>query len=189
MLAFVDTMNDNEAILISGAPRCSEYSGYLNTFRFQGVYEDPGLASGSFPSTLAIDASEYCGLDGSLQFDKQFMMRDLNKALVGFRGHSNRQPDCPPHRSESVSTGAWGCGVFGGHPLLKFLQQWMAASTAGVKVMYFSAFEREKLAGTLTEMVEHSTAKGRRVCDIYEMLCAYNPSFESFERYITRLMS
>ena len=35
------------------------------------------------------------------------------------------------------ATGNWGCGVFGGDPQLKSLQQWAAASMGGRAVVYF----------------------------------------------------
>lgn len=36
-----------------------------------------------------------------------------------------------------IATGNWGCGVFGGDPQLKSLIQWMAASQAGVPMVYY----------------------------------------------------
>ena len=37
------------------------------------------------------------------------------------------------NEEKTISTGNWGCGVFGGDHELKFLQQWIAASFAGIK--------------------------------------------------------
>ena len=45
------------------------------------------------------------------------------------------------NEEKNISTGNWGCGVFGGDHELKFLQQWVAASFAGVKKLYYYTFE------------------------------------------------
>jgi len=46
---------------------------------------------------------------------------------------------------KSISTGNWGCGVFGGNHVLKFIQQWIAASFAGVKRLDYYTFEKNEM--------------------------------------------
>lgn len=69
------------------------------------------------------------------QFCESAVLRELNKAIVGFR----RSPitssewglcrgEAPSPRGDLIATGNWGCGAFGGHLQLKFLIQLMAAS-------------------------------------------------------------
>ena len=55
------------------------------------------------------------------------MLRDVQKAALAFAG----QP--------VVSTGRWGCGVFGGTPAHKFVQQLVAAMLSGSQI-HFSTF-------------------------------------------------
>ena len=44
-----------------------------------------------------------------------------------------------------LATGNWGCGAFRGDFELKFLQQWVAASFAGIKKLYYYTFESKKM--------------------------------------------
>ena len=54
----------------------------------------------------------------SNHFSRRNIDRDLGKAWAAF-GKT---------RNEIIVTGNWGCGVFGGNPVFKFLQQVCAAS-------------------------------------------------------------
>ena len=53
------------------------------------------------------------------------VLRELNKAKCGFQRTPSQLKNCP------IATGNWGCGVFGGDSVLKFLLQWVAASDCG----------------------------------------------------------
>lgn len=57
----------------------------------------------------------------------QTIVRELLKAYVGFEC-SNELASFEKEEKMSISTGRWGCGIFGGDPQLKFLIQWLAAS-------------------------------------------------------------
>merc|ERR1711920_46298 len=57
-------------------------------------------------------------------FRDDIVLRDIRKAYLCFMGCS------------VVSTGHWGCGIFGGLPAFKFVQQALAASLAGCKLQY-----------------------------------------------------
>ena len=48
-------------------------------------------------------------------------------------------------KDKKIATGNWGCGAFGGDHELKFLQQWVAASFAGIKILYYYTFEATKM--------------------------------------------
>jgi len=70
------------------------------------------------------------------QFEEYNILRETNKAYVGFYGDPQRDR---MGSLKPVSTGAWGCGIFKGDYRLKFLIQWMAASRAGRKMVYHCA--------------------------------------------------
>ena len=57
----------------------------------------------------------------SEQYDEALMLRELNKAYVGFF----HPLETPP---AAVASGNWGCGAFGGEAKLKSLIQLMACS-------------------------------------------------------------
>ena len=49
------------------------------------------------------------------------------------------------NEGNNISTGNWGCGAFGGDHELKFLQQWVSASFAGIKTLYYYTFGSAKM--------------------------------------------
>ena len=55
------------------------------------------------------------------------VLRDVQKAALAFAGQ------------KVISTGRWGCGVFGGTPAHKFVQQLVAAMLSGSQI-HFSTF-------------------------------------------------
>ena len=109
---------------MSNFRRYASYEGYQMTTKLK----DPAsLDAVSRMDFVAIDATKFTKYGGaeSLSEEDQFKMknviRDLNKALVGFNFPEE-------FRHKIISTGKWGCGAFGGDPQLKFLIQWMATS-------------------------------------------------------------
>jgi poly(ADP-ribose) glycohydrolase len=88
----VPILSDDEAVVVKNVWRHSRYSGYLDTFKFVQSMEGKPI----FEEVIAIDALTSNHFANSV--------RDLRKCYVGFSG-------C---RAESISTGKWGCGVFGG---------------------------------------------------------------------------
>ncbi|KAH3765300.1 Poly glycohydrolase [Pelomyxa schiedti] len=160
-LYFSQTMWANEAIFMAGARQYMKYSGYASSFTFEGVLFpnfETHRYSGTPSQVVAIDAV----MGG--QFLVPNIQRDLDKAFIGFSGI----PSIPPHNS-LVSTGAWGCGAFGGDLYLKFLQQWMAAEAAG-KILLFSSFGKATVAQELTDLMEYSITHFPRVCDVWSFI-------------------
>jgi len=115
-LLFVETLADNEVLVIKNVVRFSEYSGYMRTFNFLGFYDVNGAQRCS--NILVMDAVF------EKHFDSQNILRDINKAFLGFSACG----------TPTISTGQWGCGIFGGDPTLKFIQQVLAARSAGVRL-------------------------------------------------------
>lgn len=96
----------------------------------------------------AIDARPFKSRVSRLdQFERHYVLREINKAIVGFRQSPINasewgltRPDDDDSSSSSptamkrfrpIATGNWGCGAFGGHLQLKFVLQWIAASICG----------------------------------------------------------
>ena len=61
----------------------------------------------------------------------------LTKLISDFNAQEKRLAK----KNVPVATGKWGCGAFGGDPLLKFLIQWIAVSVTGRKKMIFYLFD------------------------------------------------
>ena len=73
--------------------------------------------------------------------EKEEIKRDIHKAYVGFNLVNLEQNV----NEKTIATGNWGCGAFGGNHQLKFIQQWIAASLAGIKRLDYYTFGNEKM--------------------------------------------
>lgn len=76
----------------------------------------------------AIDARQFGHLNYRNQFMKKWINRELLKSYVGFNFN---YPGV-----NSVTTGNWGCGAFGGDVRMKFIIQWLACSLVGKTMIY-----------------------------------------------------
>ena len=85
-----------------------------------------------------------------------------------------------------ISTGCWGCGVFGGAPSLKFVQQLLAASVVeDVDLLLFSTYGNPGLAVRLRELHRAAVAARCSVADLYK-ICLRFDTFGSFEGHLER---
>lgn len=133
MLLF-EFFEDNEVGIISGAEEFSKYKGYSQSFEYDGPSNKPMRlnANGNLDETvLCLDALQF--KDPSDQFRKENILRELNKAYIGFQSSP---------KNLKIITGKWGCGVFKGHPQLKFLIQWLACSQCEKEMEFCSLGDR-----------------------------------------------
>ncbi|KAG0369993.1 hypothetical protein BC939DRAFT_475921 [Gamsiella multidivaricata] len=148
---FTQQLEANEAVLIKGAERYSNYIGYSKTFEWYSDHQDPtsrDKLGRRMTEICAIDARPFKSRVSRLeQFERHYILREINKALVGFRispinasewGLVGKDENAESSRVSSsvdkyrpIATGNWGCGAFGGHLHLKFILQWIAASMCG----------------------------------------------------------
>lgn len=137
-----EAMQEDEAIVITGAMRASNYSGCGVNFKFEGKSQEEirlnwrNQVDNQF---VAIDALRYIGVES--QFNDYDIMRELNKAYTAFKRNMFEEDAI----LKPVVTGKWGCGEFGGFPPLKILIQWIAASKAGRKII-ISTFHDKSLS-------------------------------------------
>ncbi len=156
-----EEMENDESILIQGAEQFSTYSGYGGGFTYTGPYEDTNpidAANRRCVSIVAIDAIPVM-FHGGFEYQKQDIVRELNKAYSGFSFPISSDEDVSaqdpanPATLVPVATGNWGCGAFGGDKELKALLQWMAASRVGRAVKYFT-FRDPKQSASQQEVTE-----------------------------------
>jgi len=155
-MLFCECMNDKEAIFIKGAETYCAYKGYADTFEFVSDYKDE---HGEDKEVVAIDAI-YFGNYQYHQFSKEAILRELNKAYVGFYG-----TETPMDRkiNKPLSTGKWGCGAFMGDVQLKFVIQWLASSRAKRDMIFYSF--GDKISMYLYEEILREY-KGKKVKDL-----------------------
>ncbi|KAF9202956.1 hypothetical protein BGZ49_006930 [Haplosporangium sp. Z 27] len=141
---FCQQLEANEAILIKGVERFSNYIGYSKTFEWLSDHQDPtprDKLGRRMTEICAIDARPFKSRISRLeQFERHYILREINKALAGFRvspinasewGLARQDEELSSSavsRFRPIATGNWGCGAFGGHLQLKFVLQWVAAS-------------------------------------------------------------
>ena len=168
-------------ISAAGCRRYVIYKGYLGTFECTGpIPASSGSGSGDgrcIHDILTIDACTQG------HFHKANQMRDLRKAYTSFAALAARATTvAAPGSVRSVgkpivSTGRWGCGVFGGFPAHKFTQQVLAARLAGVRLR-FSTFGQPDGCDTVLEAM--TQGKEMSVARAWALLleCDRRDSFE-----------
>lgn len=112
-MLFIGLMSDDEVVNVRNCRRYAEYTGYLHSFRCVGA-----MVGTPITDILVIDACT------SEHFSKANVVRDVRKAYTSFAALKSlpaQSLDAAPQ--PVISSGRWGCGVFGGLPAHKFLQQ------------------------------------------------------------------
>jgi len=131
-LLFTEVLGDREVLVVVGVEQFTLYEGYADNFKFSERFKDTVEVDSSGrkeTSVVAMDAIRFTNTE--MQFRTKNIERELNKAFVGFQNrHINRL--------QSVATGNWGCGAFGGDSRLKLLIQMMAAAEVGRDVLYLT---------------------------------------------------
>ncbi|XP_026078065.1 poly(ADP-ribose) glycohydrolase-like isoform X1 [Carassius auratus] len=131
---FTEALEDNECLIITGTEQFSRYSGYSDTYRWDGNHDDQMPRDEwqrRCTEIVAIDALHYRNF--LEQFLPENMSRELNKAFCGFV-----RPGVQTENLSAIATGNWGCGAFGGDTRLKAVLQMMAAAEAERDLMYFT---------------------------------------------------
>jgi hypothetical protein len=127
-------VRDNEAIQIGHSTRHAITKGYHRKLTFKTRVK-PDVAA---PTITAMDAKDYIHREPRLtqgqaflaQLQSEHINRDINKARAAFCNHEIHK----------VATGNWGCGAFGGDPVIKFIIQVIAATLAGKEELRYHSF-------------------------------------------------
>ncbi|KAI8121250.1 Poly(ADP-ribose) glycohydrolase [Lucilia cuprina] len=160
---FTECLRPTEALLMVGCERYSNYTGYANTFQWAGNHEDNTPRDSSrrrMCHIVAIDALHF--QDSAHQYHEELMLRELNKAYVGF---STSLTTLAP----GVASGNWGCGAFGGEATLKALLQLMACTVTTRPLVYFT-FGNEELRDQVHKMHTFFIENNILVKDLWSVL-------------------
>ncbi|GFT97314.1 poly(ADP-ribose) glycohydrolase [Nephila pilipes] len=165
---FTERLGPTEVLIVTGVEQYNKYSGYSDTFKWEGNFEDqtPRDVWGRRSTELvAMDAISF--RNTADQFKLPSVERELNKAYCGF------YEEALPPNSSAVATGNWGCGAFKGDPNLKFIIQLMAASQAGRDLVYFT-FNSVHLKKELRDIYNLIIEKNLAVGDVWRILVNYS---------------
>lgn len=181
-ILFTELLDDNETLEVVGIERYNTCTGYGQTFKWESDESDTTERDETRRRKrmiVAMDAKEFGQNHDvkSVQCKTQNLQRELNKAYCGFRSGELSHPSkkCP---LESVATGNWGCGYFGGDPRLKFLIQLMSASEIDRKLVYFTV-KNEKLAHDMECMARSLVNKRVTVGRLYNGIVKFAKSNSS----------
>ncbi|CAF1440427.1 unnamed protein product [Rotaria sordida] len=157
-----DTLQDDEIVILRGCKRFIDYVGYADTFCYKGHYHEQNPTY--IQDILVLDACY------SSHFTKNNIDRDLGKAFAAFE----------KSKDEIIVTGKWGCGVFGGDLIFKFLQQICVAMLLGnhFKRLDYAVRSIENLASKLKHILKTLENNKRTVTDIYQMMIQYGETKE-----------
>ncbi len=92
-LLFMESMTDNEAIIVHGFKKYSNYSGYGWQLQYEGKCNEVSKEKNFL---VAIDALDFRYGGGSNQYDCKNLLREINKAYAGFITFGNFH-----HRNEN----------------------------------------------------------------------------------------
>lgn len=112
---FTECLEPNECLVVTGTQQFNAYSGYGDDFKWKGPHNDTlpkDTWKRKVTQIVAIDAYNFGNTDE--QYKPKFVLRELNKAYVGFcRGLEEIESGV---ELSAVATGNWGCGVFRATP-------------------------------------------------------------------------
>ncbi|GAB0097343.1 Poly(ADP-ribose) glycohydrolase [Sergentomyia squamirostris] len=165
---FTEVLDRTEALHVIGAEQFSEYSGYAGSFSWKGNFVDdtPRDSCGRRKCQIvAIDALYFD--EGAHQYQARLMIRELNKAYVGFLPAERGKP------SPGVASGNWGCGAFNGDSKLKSLLQIMVCTLTRRNIAYFT-FGDSTLKRDIDELFTFLVEQNLTVQNIWRGLCEFS---------------
>ena len=163
---FMEVMDKNDAIGIYNTIEYSNYSGYGSLFKYEKSAITDDDTKINRHKIIAIDALRLSNIYYYYNNIQQNIMRDIHKAYVGFNLINF---ETEKNTNKTIATGNWGCGAFGGNHEQKFIEQWIAASFAGVKKLDYYSFGHEnmKMAAELYKKIKEKFKKAK---DLYNAI-------------------
>ena len=170
-LFFMEVMDDNDAIAIFNTIQYSKYDGYGWDFIYTGcAIDDKNIKKNRIIAIDAICVGSY----GSYFAIKNEINRDIHKAYVGF-SLANSDNNIP----KTIATGNWGCGAFNGNHELKFIQQWIAASYAGIERLDYYTFKDRNMV-LVEKYYEKIKNKFKTARELYDALISVSTSNKGY---------
>ena len=170
-LFFMEVMDDNDAIAIFNTIQYSKYDGYGWDFIYTGcAIDDKNIKKNRIIAIDAICVGSY----GSYFAIKNEINRDIHKAYVGF-SLAKLDNNIP----KTIATGNWGCGAFNGNHELKFIQQWIAASYAGIERLDYYTFKDKNMI-LVEKYYEKIKNKFKTARELYDALISVSTSNKGY---------
>ena len=167
----MEVMDDNDAIAIFNTIQYSKYDGYGWDFIYTScAIDDKNIKKNRIIAIDAICVGSY----GSYFAIKNEINRDIHKAYVGF-SLAKLDNNIP----KTIATGNWGCGAFNGNHELKFIQQWIAASYAGIERLDYYTFKDKNMI-LVEKYYEKIKNKFKTARELYDALISVSTSNKGY---------
>lgn len=170
---FVEKMSDDDIIFMKNSLHINKSSGYGETFKFEGVYENMEYIRRK-NTIIAMDSYDRDS------YEKNIILRDLHKCYIGFKYISNET-------NGIICTGKWGCGAFGNDPILKLMQMFIVGSVLNKKEneIHFHWMKEDNFNETFS-LIDKCIKKGLKVNKILEIIFTYRDSYGKFENFLNK---
>ena len=191
-------IDDNSAVVVHGVRRFSSYEGYGEGFRFTGGIQQGAAQAPSSPASFPPQSILVLDAVRENHFAPASVKRDVKKFFLGLKAtleHHLATSGGGDRETLIVSTGKWGCGIFRGNVVHKFVQQYVAAkmveeyfrSTTGelgaarFVQLHFSSYDDTSRTGdALSRVATALDASGLSGAEIYErVLSTSNETLDS----------
>lgn len=176
---FTEKLLNNEVLFITGIEQFNNYSGYADSFRFNGNFVDKTISDEwgrKYTRIVAMDATFFTQSTRKTQYSKKCIDRELNKAYCGFM----ERDEIEAKNKSAIASGNWGCGAYNGDPKFKACLQIMAASQCDRELLYFT-FHNQELKDELEKFFDHLVLNEINVGRLYEKMISFGKYIESLD--------
>ena len=168
---FFQKMSDDDVILLKNSLHVNKSTGYGETFKFNGQYDDVNYIKRK-NTIIAMDSS----ID--LSYNQKDILRDLHKCFIGFK-------NCSFEENGTICTGKWGCGAFGNDPTLKLLEMVIVGSCLKKNNIHFHWMNKNDF-DDVYKTIKKCIHKQLNVAQIMKIILNYNEIYGKFENYILK---
>jgi hypothetical protein len=170
---FIERMSENDIIFMRNSLHINKSSGYGETFKFEGQYENTDYIKRN-NTIIAMDSYD------SNNYEKKIILRDLHKCYMGFKYATNE-------KNGIICTGKWGCGAFGNDPVLKLIEMFIVATVLNKKEneIHFHWMNENNFKETLN-VIDLCIKKGMSISKILEMIFSYKDIYGKFENFLIK---
>ena len=170
---FIEKMSDNDVIFMKNSLHINKSSGYGETFKFEGVYENMEYIKRK-NNIIAMDSYD------SNSYEKNIILRDLHKCYIGFKYNSNES-------NGIICTGKWGCGAFGNDPVLKLFEMFIVGTVLDKKEneIHFHWMNKNNFNETF-QVIDKCIKKGITVDKIMQIIFSYKDIYGKFDNFMNK---
>ena len=170
---FIEKMSDNDVIFMKNSLHINKSSGYGETFKFEGVYENMEYIKRK-NTIIAMDSYD------SNSYEKNIILRDLHKCYIGFKYNSNES-------NGIICTGKWGCGAFGNDPVLKLFEMFIVGTVLDKKEneIHFHWMNKNNFNETF-QVIDKCIKKGITVDKIMQIIFSYKDISGKFDNFMIK---